>query len=75
MLRNEIFFQILLPGKDWRQTELNEILIIIFSFDLYTATTTYTGYCNMYDMVQIEKAVDATEGGVLTDWFEGRMIP
>ena len=69
------FFQILLPGKDWRQTELNEILIIIFSFDLYTATTTYTGYCNMYDMVQIEKAVDATEGGVLTDWFEGRMIP
>ena len=50
-------------------------LNIIFSFDLYTATTTYTGYCNMYDMVQIEKAVDATEGGVLTDWFEGRMIP
>ena len=29
----------------------------------------------MYDMVQIEKAVDATEGGILTDWFEGRMIP
>ena len=29
----------------------------------------------MYDMVQIEKAVDATEGDVLTDWFEGRMIP
>ena len=54
---------------------VKKILMIPLSFDLYTATTTYTGYCNMYDMVQIEKAVDATKGGILTDWFEGRMIP
>ena len=60
--------------SDKRAKMIFKNLNIIFSFDLYTATTTYTGYCNLYDMVQIEKAVDATEGGVLTDWFEGRMI-
>ena len=45
-----------------------------FSFDSYTATTTYTGYCGLYDTVQIEKWGDGTEGGIVTDWFEGRMV-
>lgn len=47
---------------------------LLFSFDSFTATTTYTGYCGLYDTVKIEKWGDATEGSIITDWFEGRMI-
>ena len=55
-------------------TLLETFLTGIFSFDSFTGTTTYTGYCGLYDTIQIKKALDATEGNVLTDWFEGRMI-
>ena len=46
-----------------------------FSANLNTATTTYTGYLNLFDLVQVEKHSDQSQGSWHTDWFEGRVIP
>ena len=48
----------------------------IFSNGAYaTATTTYTGYLNLFDLVQVEKHGDESQGFWHVDWFEGRLIP
>ena len=52
------------------------VCIYIFSCDTYaTATTTYTGYLNLFDLVQVEKRADQSQGHWHVDWFEGRLIP
>ena len=40
-----------------------------------TATTTFSGYFNQLDLVQVRKAGGSSVGHVHDDWFECRMIP
>ena len=50
-----------------------------FSYGRSTVTTTYSGYFNQFDFVQVYKgswvSTAPSRGHVHNEWFEGRMIP
>ena len=45
------------------------------NFALGTATTTYSGYFDQFDLIQTQKAYGLSVGHIQDDWFECRMIP
>ena len=45
------------------------------NFGWGTATTTFSGYFNQFDLVQAEKERGSSQGHVHDDWFECRMMP